>query len=798
MAETATGERTSLEVGLGAAVTGDPALGGGGSGGGGGLDTASFAGLRSGRAAPTYNASRASGGGGLATGGGDFTSGTVPSSPSPSPPSSPRSNPPGPDIKVYNIETEEINNLADDPKKEKIKKLAKNCSQGNKELCGWIMHKFGKIKEANPKGYDIILGYECNATTKAKKSNKPIFGIITKQTESKKQKEIPVPKSCGDCVVPTVWRNNGEEKCFNMSEKIKPIHFCVKPCKEYLFQIFILSAQRYNNETLNGYENAQNYELLNRIGQIMKPKLFWIKPIDKQIFKVNELSLNLSKININFPVFSDFLDLNKGSQEKVRNLLMTPEIIEFYVENPGLVTREVKQLLIALSDCYDVAKRYTGIFCKVAIDDEKISGYGGGGSDIIEKASQKLLKEKKMGRFNEELNVDNGCGGGGGGQKIVPFKRLTTEDLKENSQHSKDLQEAIQESLNQNLSENLDILLLEQDKLNKHLSNIKKFKDFRYSALISDLEKRISNNENTIKKLLDKKIKTKPKGDKITDAADIPLFFFNYANNSCWIDSLIYFLYGPDAAKKFYFFSTGVFDENFRQIQQYIEINPKMYGVIGNIWNNEFLQTLFFPKNNYKRSGYNDPADVLSTILEIWDIIGNQNQVKPDGFGTQSSQLILSAQIPNITDQIEENFFKSTYKYSFNGFPQNILLQSPTTGRAEQHNRNENYTAMKKLILPEIKVNEFPKDYSEPQRQATYKLISFLVNLGDGIHYVCYFLRNSQWWKYDDSNLEHKFELISGEITNLNIISNNNNSQLAKIVLYNYIFESEEYINSPE
>ena len=345
--------------------------------------------------------------------------------PSPSSPSlSPRLNPPGPDLKAYSIDIETIDDLTKDPKKEKIKKLAKNCSQGNKELCGWIMHKFGKIKNLNDKEYKITLGYEYNKTSKAKKSNKPIFGVIMRTEDSKKDedkkklKEIPVPKSCGDCVVPTVWRNNGEEKCFKEPQKkIKPIHFCVKPCKEYLFQIYILN-ERYDNLIFNGYENAQNYELLNRIGQIVKPKLFWAKELNTErnnrFFKVNELSLNLSKININFPVFSDFLDLNKGSQEKVRNLLMTPEIIEFYVENPGLVTREVKQLLIALSDCYDVAKRYTGIFCKVAIDDKKIQKYGDGGE---KEACQKLLEEKKMGRFNKELNVDNGCGGGGNGMK---------------------------------------------------------------------------------------------------------------------------------------------------------------------------------------------------------------------------------------------------------------------------------------------------------------------------------------------------------------------------------------------
>jgi hypothetical protein len=92
---------------------------------------------------------------------------------------------PGLDLKAYHIDTEEIEDLAGDPKKEKIKKLAKNCSQGNKELCGWIMHKFGKMKDTKIKKYKILLGYELNASN-AKKSSKPIFGVIMRKEDSTK------------------------------------------------------------------------------------------------------------------------------------------------------------------------------------------------------------------------------------------------------------------------------------------------------------------------------------------------------------------------------------------------------------------------------------------------------------------------------------------------------------------------------------------------------------------------------------------------------------------------------------
>jgi len=665
---------------------------------------------------------------------------------------------PGLDLKAYHIDTEEIEDLAGDPKKEKIKKLAKNCSQGNKELCGWIMHKFGKMKDPNKKVYTITLGYECNTATKAKKSNKPIFGVIMRTEDSKKDddkkklKEIPVPKSCGDCVVPTVWRNNGDEKCFNMSEKIKPIHFCVKPCKEYLFQIFILSAQRYNNETLNGYENAQNYELLNRIGQIMKPKLFWAKILNteknNEFFKFNELSLNLSKININFPVFSDFLDLNKGSQEKVRNLLMTPEIIEFYVENPGLVTREVKQLLIALSDCYDVAKRYTGIFCKIAIDDEKITAYGGGD---VDEACKKLLKEKKMGRFNEELNVDNGCGGGGGGKVFrKAYVEIQPETIEKTQEFLKD--EKNKENFLNHLLEELQATLAQNTNAN-----------------IDFLKKSIQEQLNLNNSL--QKIKQNASSSGSSGSTEQPLLMF--LNNcikpyTCWIDSLLYFLYGTNSNSNYYM--KKKFRQNFYLAFEYLTKGANTNNCLINIdnnWNVEFLQSLLPQQNEYSYIGMNDPVQVLENILET--IRGTTLLENAPG-KPQISQLIYPDHEPEYVVATQNNFYNLFYEKTVINDRMNNFLFQTCAGR-----RGKSSSKYKSLLLANITI---PIYNGETSANINYNLQSFIVYKG-GSHYVCYFKYNNDWWYYNDlvNNFtkENSLEEITTKINKTDYI-----------ILYNY------------
>ena len=709
-----------------------------------------------------------------------------------SPSQSPRSNPPGLDLKDYNIDTEKIEDLARDPKKEKVKKLAKNCSQGNKELCGWIMHKFGKIKDPNDKEYEIILGYELNETTKAKKSNKPIFGIIVRQTESKTLKEIPVPKSCGDCVVPTVWRNNGEEKCKTIpNEKIKPNHFCVKPCKEYLFQIFILNYYKHlpknnNNIIFNGYENAQNYELLNRIGQIMKPKLFWAKILNteknNEFFKFNELSLNLSKININFPVFSDFLDLNKGSQEKVRNLLMTPEIIEFYVENPGLVTREVKQLLIALSDCYDVAKRYTGIFCEIKLDDGKISGYGVGGSDITDNACKKLLKEKKMGRFNEELVVDNGCGGGGGG---VNRQRVLYNPAYDNVE-SKEYKEFIEAKIAQGkiLDWDIEIKRLEKYKTD---NSTDKTAIQQCDATIKILEKQ----KNIYKQKLDEKSKkyiadrSGKNKDKKLENTENPLFFLQNQNNSCWIDSIIYFLYAIDNFNDSYFFKP-LYIAYFTNIGDFINNskNKNSYGSLD--WDQNFLRSLL--TSEYQSRGFNDVAEVANVIFDQLLFIREIQTTSEETRYFINSQYLLSDGNSNNLDQ--NSFFLTLFpNYLFTDFPRNLILQNPTNHQSQYKAIvTGNLEYLRSVLIDNIIV---PNNVFSTTTTATYKLVSFIVNTGDGVHFICYFLKNSQWWKYNDSKTDLKFEKKNNLKRIQTEIASEPNS---KIVLYNYIYESETNI----
>jgi len=446
---------------------------------------------------------------------------------------------------------------------------------------------------------------------------------------------------------------------------------------------------------------------------------------------------------------------------------MTPEIIEFYVENPGLVTREVKQLLIALSDCYDVAKRYTGIFCEIAIDEDKIKTYGGGGGG---EACTKLLKEKKIGRFNEDLNVDNGCGGGGKQQKVrhnedydipgkEPYKILIENEIR---------QKKI-------LDWDIEIKRITEYKKTPDLTEVEKN---QCQENIKILEKnKIEYNEQL--KLANTKYSEKRKNtDRELDSnyAKNPLFFLQNSGNTCWIDSLIYFLF---AINKFFYTFKHQYNVNFQIIGNYIidQNNKNKHGFLN--WDNNFLSSL---NSDYQRRGFADLAEVAFKIFAPLNYIALDERIlqKDKKALIENSQYLMSQ--GSATNLNKDNFFLSLFKnYVFLAFPQNLILQNPTNNLNQYDiSVGGNIDYLKSLIIEEIMVND---NQNKPKSQATYKLVSFIVNLDNGIHFICYFLRNSQWWKYDDTKTDFKFE----KETDLKSIQTKITSEpLSKIVLYNY------------
>ena len=226
------------------------------------------------------------------------------------------------------------------------------------------------------------------------KSNKIIGGVsLRRSLNTDNFENIPVPKSCSDlCAVPIAWTSlkkrypdgritEEDEMCSTTNElkidndSIKLGCFiCARPGKEYLFQIGFLKLMEnlgnfifYKNQYIfNAYESEQGYELMNSIGTyLVHPKIVY-----KKMEVYEQISVPLSKLKVSLPVNSDYLYLGheQSDIEKVRNLIMTPEIIQFFVENPCLVTSEVRQALRCLSVCYGIAKRKTGIFGTLDID----------------------------------------------------------------------------------------------------------------------------------------------------------------------------------------------------------------------------------------------------------------------------------------------------------------------------------------------------------------------------------------------------------------------------------------------
>ena len=258
------------------------------------------------------------------------------------------------------------------------------------------------------------------------KSSKIIGGVSLRNSSNTDNFEnIPVPKSCSDlCVVPIAWtslkkrypdgRITEEDEMCSTTNEFKNLDnnyikrgcfICARPGKEYLFQIGFLKLINYfnifnlfkNEYIFNAYESEQGYELMNSIGTyLVHPKIVY-----KKMEVYEQISVPLSKLKVSLPVNSDYLYLGheQSDIEKVRNLIMTPEIIQFYVENPCLVTSEVRQALRCLSVCYGIAKRKTGIFGTLNIDFTKYINTNNTENDLSINFTTfltEIFKSKKM------------------------------------------------------------------------------------------------------------------------------------------------------------------------------------------------------------------------------------------------------------------------------------------------------------------------------------------------------------------------------------------------------------------
>jgi hypothetical protein len=263
-----------------------------------------------------------------------------------------------------------------------------------------------------------------------------------------------------------------------------------------------------------------------------------------------------------------------------------------------------------------------------------------------------------------------------------------------------------------------------------------------------------------------------------------PLFFLRNQNNSCWIDSIIYFLFAID---EFSYYFNEMYRNNFEIIGNYIRKgdSKNLVGILS--WNQDFLGTLLY---NYQPNGYNDVAEVATKIFDTVSTITLDERTtgNPNAW-YDNSQYLLSNGNSNNLDQ--NNFFSTLFpNYLFTDFPNNLILQNPTN-HLSRYNEivTGNLEYLRNVLIDDIVV---PNKLLNTTSRATYKLVSFIVNTGDGTHFICYFLKETQWWKYNDSKDDFKFEK---QINLTNIQTEIKSKNVSKIVLYNYSYEGEEPIN---
>ena len=135
----------------------------------------------------------------------------------------------------------------------------------------------------------------------------------------------------------------------------------------------------------------------------------------------------------------------------------------------------------------------------------------------------------------------------------------------------------------------------------------------------------------------------------------------------------------------------------------------------------------------------------------------------------------------------KSTFFPTLFpNYIFGLFPRNLILQNPTNNQSQYDSTvGGDIDYLRSLLIDYINIRRFYTRYTslDINYEATYQLVSFIVNLNNGNHFICYFLRNNQWWKYDDTNTEYKFKKKTNLIRiQTKIVS----KKRSKIVLYNY------------
>lgn len=274
--------------------------------------------------------------------------------------------------------------IADVDKKKlatEAKKLAKHCCCGDEDYGCWITDKFSKFT-TNTEAIFFV-----NARKKSKDAKAPVeykdsyaVGIKVKKPTKEKFKinDTKVPAMCDSVAcnpIPLAWKSGSDDLSITIggkdgpakfellqAKKTRKVKFCFKDMLQaqlFLVSEIFIKYFTHSDFILNSFMNKQNYLMLIRTGMVdLKLRYSAPKPVH----------LQLNGVNLELPVDCDYLKLPKASKDGVKNLVMYPEIENFYIENENLVGNKNCSSLRSISNIYEIAQRKSGFFYSCSSD----------------------------------------------------------------------------------------------------------------------------------------------------------------------------------------------------------------------------------------------------------------------------------------------------------------------------------------------------------------------------------------------------------------------------------------------
>ena len=271
------------------------------------------------------------------------------------------------------------------------KKLAKSCccnDEDGEDYGCWIADKFSKFTK-NTEAIFFVNGRKKSKDAGAPVAYKESYAVgvkVKKPTTDKfKVTDLKMPVMCDQApegredgkksAIPMAWKSGEDDLFITIGGKdgasnfkllqqkpTRKIKFCFKDMLQA--QLFLLSEIfvkifGHSDFIVNTYMNKRNYLLLERTGMIdLKLRYQAPKPVH----------LRLNGIAMELPVDCDYLKMPKTSKDCIRNMVMYPEIENFYIENENLIGQKNCSSLRSISNIYELAQRKSGFFYSCSSD----------------------------------------------------------------------------------------------------------------------------------------------------------------------------------------------------------------------------------------------------------------------------------------------------------------------------------------------------------------------------------------------------------------------------------------------